>query len=126
MMTGYVRFGHAFLELSFLGGNDGIVPVEFVIDTGFTSYLTLPLADVTALGLALSDVIEADLADGSKISVSVYDAVIFWHGEELELEVIAMGERPLLGLASLRDNDVNIEFVENGAVTIAPRLPITP
>lgn len=53
MMTGYVRFGHAFLEVSFLRNSGAAVPVEFVIDTGFTTSLTLPLADVAALGLPL-------------------------------------------------------------------------
>ena len=42
----------------------------------------------------------------------------------LEVEVIATGERPLLGLALLKDNNVHIEFTENGIVTIAPRQSI--
>ena len=124
MMTGHVQFGHAFLKVSFLRQDGVAVPVEFVIDTGFTSYLTLPLSDIATLGLTLSDVTDVDLADGSKISVRVYDAVILWHGEGLEVEVIATGERPLLGLALLKDNNVNIEFTENGIVTIAARLEL--
>ena len=126
MMTGYVQFGHAFLEVAFLRQGLPSVPIEFVIDTGFTSYLTLPPSDIAALGLPVSDVIDADLADNSKISVRVHEAMILWHGEPLELEVIATGERPLLGLALLKDNNVNIDFTENGVVTITPRLRTTP
>lgn len=56
MMTGHVEFGHAFLKVLFLRQGGDVVPVEFVIDTGFTSYLTLPPSDIAALGLSLSDI----------------------------------------------------------------------
>ena len=124
MMTGYVQFGHAFLEVSILRNSGAAVPVEFVIDTGFTTALTLPSADVAALGLPLLKETVAYLADESAILTKVYVAVILWHGQPRRVEVIATGERPLLGLALLKDNDLHVNFTENGVVTITPQLQI--
>ena len=120
-MTGYIYRGHALIEIAFVRQSGSDVPVEFVIDTGFTGYMTLPLRDVAVLGLPFDREIDADLADGSSIKALIYIATILWHGQPRRVEVIATGERPLLGLALLKDNNVNIDFTENGSVTIAPR-----
>ena len=122
MMTGFVYFGHAFIEINFLRQNGATTPVEFVIDTGFTWYLTLPLSDVAVLGLPYEGEMDVELADESFTKASIYTGTILWHGQARKVPVLATGERPLLGLALLKDNNVNIDFVENGIVTIAARL----
>ena len=124
-MTGYVYFGHAIIEVSFQ--RQGVnAPVEFVIDTGFTWYLTLPLSDVAVLGLPYEGEMEVDLADESSTKVGVYTGAILWHGQRREVPVIATGERPLLGLALLKDNDLYVNFTENGVVTITPQALTAP
>ena len=102
------------------------MPVEFVIDTGFTWYLTLPLSDVSVLGLPYEGEMDVDLADGSSAKVGVYTGIILWHGQKRKVPVIATGERPLLGLALPKDNDLTVNFTENGAVTITPRTLTAP
>jgi clan AA aspartic protease len=73
------------------------VGIEFVVDTGFVGYLTLPCEAVTALDLPFVRVITANLADDSKIDVGLYAATILWCGNDLEVPVLPMGARPLLG-----------------------------
>ena len=126
MMVGYVQYNHAFVQVNFLRQNGSPVPVECVVDTGFTSHLTLPLSDVAVLALPFQRYIEVYLADNSATLVAVHNAVILWHGDPMELEVIATGERPLLGLALLKDNDLHVNFTENGVVTITPQALTAP
>ena len=62
--------------------------VEFVVDTGYTDYLTLPFDAVVAMGLRYLHDISADLADNSTILIPVYLATIVWHGMEMEVPVL--------------------------------------
>jgi clan AA aspartic protease len=94
--------------------------LEFVIDTGFKGYLTLPESAVEALQLPFFDRITANLADDSSIDVSLYVATILWHGESKEVPVIAMGKRPLLRTKLLAGSDLHARFLEEGAVTVQP------
>lgn len=43
---------------------------------------------------------------------------ILWHGQERDVEVLAMGLRPLLGTALLEGNEMNVQFADGGLVTI--------
>lgn len=49
---------------------------EAVVDTGFTGWLTLPPVVIANLGLSWREWGEAILADGSRITFNVYDALI--------------------------------------------------
>ncbi len=121
MMTGFIYFGHALIEIDFLRHNGGIIPIEFVIDTGFTWYVTLPPSDIAALGLPYKGEISVDLADESSAKAGIYTDALLWHGQARRVPVLSVGDRPLLGLALLNENKVNIDFTENGTVTITPR-----
>lgn len=98
--------------------NQSIIEIEFVIDTGFIGFLTLPTDAVTALGLPYSHSIDANLADDSSIRVAVYTAMIVWNGEVREVEILATGRRPLIGTLLLDGYDVDLQFAEGGLVTI--------
>lgn len=94
------------------------VTLEFVVDTGFTEYLTLPQAAITAMRLPFLYSQRAGLADGSDISIAVYAVTILWNGLEREVRVIATGRRPLLGTALLDDQELRAQFRESGLVTV--------
>jgi clan AA aspartic protease len=96
------------------------LPIEFVVDTGFAGFLTLPAAAVAALGLPFRQSVPVHLADGSSIMVAVHEAVILWDGVERELEVLATGRQPLLGTSLLDGHDLAIQFRDGGPVTIDP------
>jgi clan AA aspartic protease len=90
--------------------------IKCVVDTGFEGFLTLPPAAVTTLGLSYVTRINANLADNSNIATDVYLATILWNGTERDVSVLAMGRRPLLGTALLKDYHLGIDFREGGIV----------
>jgi predicted aspartyl protease len=100
VISGIVTDRHATVALTFLLPNGSTIPIEFVIDTGFTGELCLPLAD------------------NSEVSLPLYEAVVLWDGIERDVLLIAAGRRPLLGTALLDEQELVIQFTEGGLVTI--------
>ena len=95
--------------------------IEFVVDTGFTEFLTLPQEVVSSMVLERVDSIEAELADGRTVLLPVHAATVFWCGAEVVLPVLATGHRPLLGTGLLKDLGLQVEFWEGGTVSVQPR-----
>ena len=67
MINGHVVAHRVLVNVPLRAQNQAEVEVAFVIDTGFTGFLTLPPAIVAALNLPFLRRISASLADGSKI-----------------------------------------------------------
>ncbi|KYC39295.1 clan AA aspartic protease [Scytonema hofmannii PCC 7110] len=103
--------------LVFSEGNS-YVEIEFVVDTGFEGFLTLPPNIVAELGLPYIAKIQANLADNSKIATNAYAIRILWNGVERDVVVLAMGRRPLIGTALLEDYHLSIDFCEGGTVLV--------
>ena len=118
MISGIVTDRHATVALTFLLPNGTSLPIEFVIDTGFTGELCLPLEAVSLMGLPFRYDIPANLADNSEVLLPIHQAIALWDGEEREVQVIATGRRPLLGTALLDEQELVIQFTEGGLVTI--------
>jgi clan AA aspartic protease len=98
--------------------NSPDLTIEFVVDTGFEGALTLPQAAVAALGLPASAKLDAKLADDTLTTVIVHQATIVWNGREVEVAVLAMGQRPLLGTALLDGFNLSADFADNGPVVL--------
>ncbi len=96
--------------------------IECVVDTGFAGALTLPTEVIKALQLPFLQEIEANLANDQDIKTSVHLATILWEGSEVEIAVLSMGRRPLLGTALLQNQRLIADFWEEGTVQIHPRL----
>ena len=120
MIRGSVENNHALLPVTFRSEALGDIVAKFVVDTGYTALLTLPLRHITALGLTLIDDMEVFLADGTSGTADVYFGVIVWHGAEREVFVLEMDSDPLLGAGLLRGSSLRIDFEESGAVTVTP------
>ena len=80
--------------------------------------LTLPPSAVSALGLPFRETISANLASDDEIQVDSYRSVILWHGVEREIDVLSLGQRPLLGTALLDGYELVAQFAEGGLVTV--------
>ncbi len=80
MMTGIVQNRRPLLPVAFRLPNRPDLTIEFVVDTGFTDFLTLPAGAVAAMGLPFLHRAPIVLADGSTEAVAVYEAVILWSG----------------------------------------------
>ena len=118
MISGIVTDRQATIRLTFLLSNDLRVPIEFVIDTGFTGELCLPQEAVSLMGLTFRHDTSANLADNSEVLLALHEATVIWDGAEREVLVIATGRRPLLGTALLDDRELVIQFIDGGLVTI--------
>ena len=118
MMAGNVIALHALLKITFRLADGSTAELEFVIDTGFTGFLTLPPQDIAALALAFRHRTPAHLADGSEIQIPVHDATIVWNGSDLNVRVLGTGHRPLLGTALLKDHSLWAQFADLGLVEV--------
>jgi len=102
-----------------LRGPSGIeADVDTIVDTGFTSSLTLPAAEVSALGLVRQSGSRAVLADGSTRHFDVYAAEVLWGGEWRPVLVSAVGGEALLGMQLLAGYKLCIEAIPGGEVDL--------
>ncbi len=90
--------------------------VDFVIDTGFNDYLTLPPQAVSAMNLPLYSSIPARLADGSETLLAIHLGTIVWDNVEKVVPILASGYKPLLGTAMMEGYHLEIDFADNGLV----------
>ena len=104
--------------LFYLAGRSQILEIKCVVDTGFEGFLTLPHAAVVQLQLPYLTNLNANLADNSSIQTDVYLATSSWNGVERDVPVLAMGRRPLIGTALLRDYHLGIDFCDGGTVLL--------
>lgn len=117
-MEGYVFGLHALINIPFRIAGQPDIEIEFVIDTGFAGFLTLPSPAVSALHLPFDRLLTASLGDGSSIQANVHTATIVWKGVERDVEVLATGRQPLLGTLMLKQHNLDIDFVDGGGVRI--------
>ena len=94
------------------------ITVDAVIDTGFTSFLSLPLSIITELGLPWYYRDVGTLGDGSKAVFEIYKAAVIWDGQNKIIDVAASDADPLVGMSFLYGFKLQIEAVEGGTVTI--------
>jgi clan AA aspartic protease len=94
------------------------ITVDTVIDTGFTSFLSLPLSIITDLGLPWHYRDVGTLGDGSEVIFEIYKAAIIWDGQNQIVDVAASDADPLVGMGLLHGFKLQIEAVEGGRVTI--------
>lgn len=118
MMVGQVLRRQAVLPMILRLPNGTDLEVPFVVDTGFTGALPLPLEWVEAWQLRFVGVQSANLANDSEVELSIYEVTMRWNSVERDVRVLATGRRPLLGTALLEGNEFLAQFVENGLVTV--------
>jgi clan AA aspartic protease len=98
--------------------------LDFVIDTGFNDYLTLPLQAVNAMNLPLYSSIPARFADGSGTLLSVHLGTIVWNNVEKVVPILASGYKPLLGTKMMGGYHLEIDFEDNGLISLE-KLPLS-
>lgn len=94
--------------------------LEAVLDTGATCYLTLPMGIVDRLGLSWLQHGGANLAGGASIRSDLYAAEVLWNGERRTIDVNALEGDALIGNRLLEGHRISIDFLEGGAVGVAP------
>ncbi len=91
---------------------------DAVIDTGFTSFLSLPLSIITDLELPWYYRDVGTLGDGSEVVFEIYKAAVIWDGQKQIIDVVASDTDPLVGMGFLYGFKPQIEAVEGGTVMI--------
>ena len=104
------------LATLFVRGPGGQGDVEFVIDTGFTGYITLPSAACVALQLPFQGYQPSSLADTTQRMLDIYRLTVLWDGEERQIDVLAIDSAPLIGMSLLDGYEVHIQVTEGGLV----------
>ncbi|WP_026102791.1 clan AA aspartic protease [Pleurocapsa sp. PCC 7319] len=94
------------------------ITIDAVIDTGFTSFLSLPLSIITELGLPWHYRDVGTLGDGSEVIFEIYKAAVIWDGQNQIIDVAASDADPLVGMSLLYGFRLQIEAMEGGTVTI--------
>jgi clan AA aspartic protease len=97
---------------------------DVVVDTGFNGFLTLPLSQVKLLGLIRQGHGVGVLADGTRCSFEVYEAIVLWHGKSHVITVDSVESDPLLGMGMLFGSELAMQVVEGGEVIIH-ELPVS-
>ncbi len=92
--------------------------VEAVIDTGYSSNLTLPPEMVAELGLPFVIRSRSALADGTVIAFNVHGATVIWNDRPRYIDIDAAGVAPLVGMSLLGMHRLNVEVVGGGQVVI--------
>ena len=92
--------------------------LDIVVDSGFSSSLTLPAATVTALGLVKHSSGNAILADGTVCRYEIYAAEVEWDGTWRTVLAYGLGGEPLLGMRLLAGYEFRMEVKTGGPVQI--------
>ena len=108
----------AIVPLIVLGAGGQQQPLDAVLDTGFSGFLTLASSLIAALGLTWLGREQGILADDSVELFDVYRAVVLWDGQPRPVEVDAVDGRPLLGTGLLQGHEVRIEVLVGGRLSI--------
>jgi len=120
MITGTVFHRRPTVELTLRAPNGQERTIEFIVDTGFTGYLTLPSSVIAALSLPFVQYYRAALADGSVTRLEVYAVRVLWDGALRDTDALSTGGEPLLGMSLLDGSKVNLQAIDGGSVTIKP------
>jgi len=124
MITGQVDANlDALIRLSVQSPEGDLHEVDAVIDTGYNSFLTLPIDEVIALGLIYLGRGAATLANGREEEFDVYEAAVIWDGIERAVPVDAIEGGALVGMSLLNGHDLHIRVEVGGQVAIKPFFP---
>ncbi|WP_309738382.1 clan AA aspartic protease [Chamaesiphon sp. OTE_20_metabat_361] len=118
MMQGRVKDGRASLPITFRLSNQPDFQIEFVVDTGFNDYLTLPPQAISAMNLPQYSNTSVRLADGTETMLSIHSATIVWDETEIIVPVLAAGVKPLVGTALMDGYHLSIYFQVDGFVSL--------
>ena len=97
------------------------IEIQAVIDTGYSGFLTLPLALIEELGLSSVGRGHAVLANDYEVEFDVYAVTVLWDGQPRFVEADAAGSTPLVGMLLLDRHTLNIDVETGGSVLVQAR-----
>ena len=108
----------AVVTLEIMDSQDCPCPVQVVLDTGFSGYLTLPFETIQRLGLAWVGRRTFEATNGRISELDAYIASVSWHGHLTDTLVLRSEGPAKLGMGTLWGSRVTLDAVEQGEVHI--------
>ena len=119
MIKGWVSADQqALVTIEIVDGGGHPRPLDVVLDTGFTGYLTLPTETIQRLGLTSVGQRTFELANGERFQFEAYLASVSWHGGLNDVLVLKSASDPLLGMTLLWGSRVVVDAQTGGEVMI--------
>lgn len=118
MIGGTILGDEARVELKVHGIRGKSKTIEAVVDTGFSSWLTLPPDLIRWLGLPWCSVEQGVLADGSTCRYDVFEAAVARDGKLRPLFVDSADIEPLIGMKLMRGYELKIDIRDGGKVRL--------
>ncbi len=106
------------VELVIRGRNDASLAVHAVVDTGFGGELLAPRIVIQQFGLAQRGWELVRPADGARVLLPRYRAVVDWHGAPRRAIVLEGENAVLVGMSLLRKHRLTVDVVAGGRVSI--------
>ena len=124
MIRGKVNVNQqALINVDFMDGEGRPRPLEVILDTGFTGYLSLPRESINQLGLSSVGQRTFELANGELFEFQVYLESVSWHGRPSDVLILESDSVPLLGMTLLWGSRVTMDALDGGEVTIEELSP---
>jgi clan AA aspartic protease len=108
----------AVIPLEIYNSQGQVISFSATIDTGFTEYLTLPPAQISALGLTYRSTTQVRLGDGRIVRLRIYSATIIWDGQRRDLSIHETDGGALVGMSLLYGYKMTMETVDGGSVIL--------
>ena len=96
-------------------------PLEAVVDTGFTGWLTVPPDVMSELGLVPAGSAQSTMANGLESESVFCNGVVMWHAHAVNVVVDVMDNVPLIGTDLLANCRLAIDWWDGGEVVIEER-----
>lgn len=121
MIEGIVANGiEAIVRLEMMSAQGEAEVIAAIVDTGFTSDLTLPPSAIRDLGYTQVSTAVIALADGSVIDVPIFEGVIIWFGVKRTISVVQTDSEALVGMSLMKDCRLTMDIIADGDCRIAP------
>ncbi len=114
----------ALVTVEILDGEGRPRPLDVVLDTGFTGYLTLPAESIAWLGLPSVGRRTFELANGELFEFEAYLASVSWHGRPTDALTLKSDSAPLLGMTLLWGSRITVDALNGGEVAIEELAPV--
>lgn len=119
MIAGMVNADfEAMISLSICGSDGKVYTQNAIVDTGFNGWLSLPPDLINQLNLRWKRRGRAILGDGSECVFNVYEAVVDWDGNYLNIPIDEADSEPLVGMSLMEGYQLIIQIFEGGNVEI--------
>lgn len=119
MIAGMVNADfEATISLSICGSDGKVYTQNAIVDTGFNGWLSLPPDLINQLNLRWKRRGRAILGDGSECVFNVYEAVVDWDGNYLNIPIDEADSEPLVGMSLMEGYQLIVQIFEGGDVEL--------